>query len=116
LIIGGGQTAAEAATALRKEGYDGHLVVVADEARVPYERPALSKDYLRGETPFEKLAAGDAEVWNSAGTELITNTRAVHLDPRSRQVDLDNGRSVRFDRLLLATGSSAIRDGIPGAD
>ena len=108
-IVGGGLAAAEAAKTLRAEGFEGRLVIVADELHLPYERPALSKEFLRGEAGQEKLFAQRPEFYEQERIELLTGTRAVGLDPRGRSLTLDDGHIVRFDRLLLATGARAIR-------
>jgi len=115
VIVGGGLTGAKAATTLRKEGFDGRLVVVAAEAHEPYERPALSKDYLRGEIKADKLLAAEPEFWSGADTELLLGRRAVAIDFDRRQVELEGGRPLPFGRLLIATGSSPVRPAIPGA-
>ncbi len=116
VIVGGGLAAGRAVTTLRKEGYGGHVVVVAAEDREPYDRPPLSKDYLRGETPADQLAAADPDVWSSAETELLKGRRATSVDIARQSVRLDDGRWVPYERLLLATGSSAIHPQIRGAD
>lgn len=116
VIIGGGLAAGRAAAELRKEGFDGHLVVVTNESRQPYERPPLSKDYLRGETKFEKLLATDPGTWEDPSIELMRGRRATRLDLGQRRIELDDGGSLPFGKLLLATGASAIRPRMPGAD
>lgn len=115
-IVGGGLAAAEAVKTLRADGFDGRLVVVAEEAQLPYERPPLSKDYLRGEVGREKLLAQPAEFYEQAQVELRTGRRAVELDPRERRLTLDDERTIRFDRLLLATGARAARPALGGLD
>jgi 3-phenylpropionate/trans-cinnamate dioxygenase ferredoxin reductase subunit len=115
VIVGGGLAAGRAATTLRKEGFDGRLVVIAAENRPPYERPPLSKDYLRGETLFEKLLAAEAGFWSSPDVELMSGRRATSLELDGRRIGLDDGGTVPFGRLLLATGASPLRPSIPGA-
>ena len=116
VIVGAGMAGARAAITLRKEGYDGRLVLVGDEARAPYERPPLSKHYLRGEEPAEKLAIAPADGWEAAGIELLLGRRATGLDPAAAQVELDGGERLAYDRVLLATGSEPRRLDGPGAD
>jgi 3-phenylpropionate/trans-cinnamate dioxygenase ferredoxin reductase component len=116
VIVGGGLAAGRAASTLRKEGFGGHLVVVAAEDHEPYERPPLSKDYLRGETPAEKLLAAGPDLWSGAETELVRGRRATSIDVEGRRVLLDDGRWVPYERLLLATGSSPIRPEMPGSN
>jgi 3-phenylpropionate/trans-cinnamate dioxygenase ferredoxin reductase subunit len=116
LIVGGGLAAAEAAKTLRAEGHDGALVVVTDEPRPPYERPPLTKAYLRGEAGPEKLLPQPAAFYTDAQIDLRTGTRVAALDLRGRRVRLADGAWVAFDRLLLATGARAVRPAIDGAD
>ena len=116
VIAGGGLAAGKAAATLRKEGFDGRLVVVTEERHPPYARPNLSKDYLRGESGVDKLWAADAGLWASPDTELRMGRRATNLDPGGRRLELDDGRVLTYERLLIATGASAVRGGIPGSD
>lgn len=115
VIVGGGLAAGKAATTLRKEGFDGRLIVITSEAHEPYERPPLSKDYLRGETKAEKLLAAEPGFWSSERTALLTGVRVVGLDVGGRQIELDDERHIQFGRLLLAMGSSPVQPDIPGA-
>lgn len=115
IIVGGGLAAARAATTLRKEGFDGRLIVVASENHDPYERPPLSKDYLRGEAPAEKLLAAEPDFWNQPNIELMRGRRVVDLDAQGHRVGLDDGTRLDYKKLLLATGSSAISPDMPGA-
>ncbi len=107
VIVGGGLAGAEAARTLRAEGFDGRLVVVAAESRLPYERPPLSKDYLRGDTSTDALLAQPADFYAREDVELHLGRRAVALDARTRRLRLDDDREIAFDRLLIATGASA---------
>jgi len=116
VIVGGGLAAARAATTLRKEGFDGRLVVVTAENHPPYERPPLVKDYLRGESTADSLLAADASFWTSTGNELLLQTRAQAIDLGARRVRLDDRRWLDFEKLLIATGASAIRPDLPGAN
>ena len=115
VIVGAGQVAATAVESLRREGYTGRLLLVGEEAEPPYQRPPLSKKYLAGELPAERLAIKPASFYEHAAAELLLGTRAVRLDPTSRELGLDDGRSLRYDRLLLATGGMARRIAVPGS-
>lgn len=115
-IVGGGLAAAEAAKTLRTDGFDGRLVVVADEPHHPYERPPLSKEYLRGEVGPEKLLAQPPAFYEQERIELLTGRRATRLELATRSLTLDDGRTVRFDGLLLATGARALRPRGQGMD
>jgi 3-phenylpropionate/trans-cinnamate dioxygenase ferredoxin reductase component len=116
VIVGAGLGAARAAVNLRKEGFEGRIVMLGDEAEVPYERPPLSKDYLRGTTGRDDARVKPAEAWAADGVELETGIRATEIDLRTREVGTDDGRRLGFWRLLLATGSEARSLPVPGAD
>jgi 3-phenylpropionate/trans-cinnamate dioxygenase ferredoxin reductase subunit len=116
VIVGGGLAGARAASTLREEGYDGRLLLVAAEPEWPYERPPLSKDYLRGESPREAARVHPPELYAERDIELRTGTAVVALDPRAATLHLSDGEAVHYDRLLLATGAEPRRLPIPGAD
>jgi 3-phenylpropionate/trans-cinnamate dioxygenase ferredoxin reductase subunit len=114
LIIGASLAGASAAAALRKHGFEGRIVLVGEEAEPPYERPELSKKYLRGEVDTPVLVH-DEVFYAGAGIELLTGVHAQRLDVHRREVLTTDG-TLRFDRLLLATGASPRRLEVPGAD
>jgi 3-phenylpropionate/trans-cinnamate dioxygenase ferredoxin reductase subunit len=116
VIIGAGLAGAMAAVTLRREGFDGSLVLIGAERRPPYERPPLSKSYLRGETPFEDTLVRPADFYGEHGIELRSGTEAKHVDVDRRVVGLADGDDQPYDRLLLATGARNRRPAIPGDD
>src|SRR3954453_7985836 len=116
VIIGAALTGAKAAEALREEGFDGRIVLVGDEDERPYERPPLSKDYLRGESEREKAYVHPQGYYDEHDIELRTATTVESVDPGARTVSLAGGESLGYDRLLLATGAEARRVSVPGAD
>jgi 3-phenylpropionate/trans-cinnamate dioxygenase ferredoxin reductase subunit len=117
LIAGGGLAGAKAAETLREEGFDGRVVLLGDEPVRPYERPPLSKDYLRGESGREVIWVHDAEAFYAErDIELRTGTSIVAVDPRASEVELEGGERIAFDKLLLATGAAPKRLPVPGAD
>ncbi len=116
VLIGGGLAGAKAAETLRAEGFDGRVVLIGEESEAPYERPPLSKGYLLGSDEREKARVHEPGWYEEHDVDLRTGTRAVGLDPAARRVELDTGESLSYDRLLLATGSSARRLPVPGAD
>jgi 3-phenylpropionate/trans-cinnamate dioxygenase ferredoxin reductase subunit len=116
LIVGGGLAAAEAAKTLRAEGYDGRLVVVTDEQRPPYERPPLTKAYLRGEVEASTLLAQPAAFYEETAIDLRLGTRVQALDLAARRARLEDGSEIAWERLLLATGARAVRPPLDGAD
>jgi NADPH-dependent 2,4-dienoyl-CoA reductase/sulfur reductase-like enzyme/nitrite reductase/ring-hydroxylating ferredoxin subunit len=115
-IIGGGAAGFAAAERLRRDGYEGSLVMLSDDADAPVDRPNLSKDYLAGVAPeaWVPLRAGDW--YRDHGIDLRLNTKAVTIDVRAREVELGDGTRVPYERLLLATGAEPVRLPIPGAD
>lgn len=116
VIVGAGLAGARAAETLRSEGFDGRLILIGDEAERPYERPPLSKDYLRGEAD-EKPFVHDEGFYAEKEIELWTSTPAVGIDPASSELILDGDRREKFDRLLIATGSAPRRlPDVPGSD
>ena len=116
MIVGGGLAGAKAAETLRTEGFDGPVVLVAGEDELPYERPPLSKGYLLGTADRESPRVHPAEWYPQNDVDLRTGVRATHLDPAAHRLTLDTGEELGYAKLLLATGSSARRLPVPGAD
>src|SRR4051794_31268670 len=116
VIVGASLAGAKAAEALRAEGFDGRLVLIGAERERPYERPPLSKEYLRGEAGREKVYVHDEGFYAAQEIDLRLGATAVSLDTSSREVALDDGERLRYDRLLVATGAEARRLTIPGAE
>jgi 3-phenylpropionate/trans-cinnamate dioxygenase ferredoxin reductase component len=116
VIVGASLAGAKAAETLREEGFDGRLVLVGSEAERPYERPPLSKDYLRGEVGREKVYVHEEGFYTEHGIELRLGRTAVSLDTSNAQLELDDGEQLSYDRLLLATGAAPRRLEIPGAE
>jgi len=116
VIVGAGLAGAKAAETLRTEGFDGRVVLVGEEPERPYERPPLSKDYLRGEVPREKAYVHDEDFYSAHDIELLTATAVSRIDPAAAEVVLTGDRRLRFDRLLLSTGAAPRRLSVPGAD
>ncbi|PZF79234.1 NAD(P)/FAD-dependent oxidoreductase [Jiangella anatolica] len=116
VIVGGGLAAAKGAEALRDQGYDGPLVLIGDEPDLPYERPPLSKGYLLGKDERDGAFVHDEAWYAEHDVELRLGTRVVEIDPARHTAGLDDGTSLGYAKLLLATGSSPRRLTIPGAD
>ena len=116
VIVGASLTGAKAAETLRAEGFDGRVVLLGEEPERPYERPPLSKDYLRGDVGPEKVFVHDQAFYAEHGIEVRTATRVAALDPAGHEVVLDGGERLAYDKLLLATGASPRRLSVPGAD
>ena len=115
-IVGAGLAGAKAAQALRKDGYDGRIAMFGDEPRRPYLRPPLTKDYLRGESELDTVFVQPPAWYDEQRIDLHVSTRVKAIEPTAKQLRLDDGSRITFDRLLLATGASPRRLDIPGSD
>src|SRR6185369_12442869 len=104
VIVGASLAGAKAAETLRSEGFDGRIVLVGAEGERPYERPPLSKDYLRGETQ-SKPYVHEEGFYEKEEIELRALTRVDSIDPSAAEVLLEGGERVGYERLLLATGA-----------
>jgi 3-phenylpropionate/trans-cinnamate dioxygenase ferredoxin reductase subunit len=109
VIVGASLAGAKAAETLREQGFDGRVVLVGAEVERPYERPPLSKDYLRGEVGREKVYVHDQSFYAEHDIELRLGRSAVSIDTGLREVALDDGERLRYDRLLLTTGAEPRR-------
>src|SRR5688572_7447815 len=116
VIVGASLAGATAAITLREEGADGTVTLIGAENELPYERPPLSKAYLRGDVPFAKALVRPAAFYAEHGIELILGTRASRIDPSTRVVELEDRRQIPFDALLVATGGRNRHVSIPGSD
>ena len=115
VIVGAALAGAKAAETLREEGFDGRVVLLGSEPDRPYERPPLSKDYLRGEAEREAAYVHPAEFYEEQSIELRRETKVTGLDVAAAQLLIEEER-VEFSRLLLATGAEPRRLPVPGAD
>jgi 3-phenylpropionate/trans-cinnamate dioxygenase ferredoxin reductase subunit len=115
IIVGAGLAGAKAAEALRHEGFDGRLVLIGEEPDRPYERPPLSKDYLRQETRDKPFVHPEA-FYRDQDIELMTSTRVTELDAGSKKIVLDDGQSLGYDRLLITSGAGPRHLDVPGSD
>jgi 3-phenylpropionate/trans-cinnamate dioxygenase ferredoxin reductase subunit len=116
VIVGAGLAGAKAAQELRERGFDGRVVLVGAEPERPYERPPLSKDYLRGESEREKAHVHPAGFYEEKEIDLETGSAVAAIDPGASRVLLEGGRELAYDRLLLTMGAEPRRLPIPGAD
>ncbi|WP_217913968.1 NAD(P)/FAD-dependent oxidoreductase [Miltoncostaea marina] len=116
LIVGASLAGAKAAEALRDEGYGGRVLLVGDEPERPYERPPLSKGYLGGSDERASVYVHPPGFYEERDIELRTGTTVTAIDPGARTAALGDGETVRWDRLLLATGAEPRRLPLPGAD
>ncbi|MEM7766992.1 MAG: FAD-dependent oxidoreductase [Pseudomonadota bacterium] len=116
VIVGGGQAAAQSAASLRLWGYTGDLTIVGDEAALPYQRPPLSKAYLKGEMGEERLYFKPNAWFAEHDVNMAVNTRATAIDRSERMLKLSDDGSLPYDALILSTGSRPRTLPVPGAD
>jgi 3-phenylpropionate/trans-cinnamate dioxygenase ferredoxin reductase subunit len=116
VIVGAGMAGGKAAETLREEGFDGKVVLLGAEPHRPYERPPLSKDYVRGEAEQPAWLQEDEGWYAQNGVELRTSSVVQSIDAGERAVVLSGGERVGFDRLLIATGAEPRRLPVDGAD
>ncbi len=114
VVIGANTAGDSAVTTLRREGYRGPLVLVGDEPQPPYQRPPLSKEYLRGTRDLEAIRYHDLAHYDEHEVEMRLGVRATRLDTAQRRVHLDDGSELGYQQLLLATGGRNRRPPIPG--
>jgi 3-phenylpropionate/trans-cinnamate dioxygenase ferredoxin reductase component len=115
VIIGASLAGATAAATLRDGGFEGDITLVGEEARPPYNRPPLSKGYLRGQEKFEDQLVKPADYYAGARIDLRLETRATAVDPARKQVTLGSGERLAYDKLLVTTGSRNRALAAPGA-
>jgi len=116
LLIGGGMAAGNCARHLREAGADGEILLVAREPELPYNRPPLSKQYVRGEESRDDIAFRPAGWYEEQRIEPLTGTTVTGLDLNERVATLSDSQRVRFEKALLATGSTLRRLEVPGAE
>ena len=116
VVVGGGAAGFAAVEMLRREQYQGSIVMLSNDAAPPVDRPNLSKDYLAGNAPEDWVPLRPESFYSENGIDLRLGTNVAGIDARSREVTLADGGKVPYDRLLLATGAEPVRLSIPGAN
>jgi 3-phenylpropionate/trans-cinnamate dioxygenase ferredoxin reductase component len=116
VIVGASLAGGTAAVTLREDGFDGDIVLVGAEAQPPYNRPPLSKGYLRGQDRFEDQLVKPASYYSEQGIALKLGVRATKIDAGQKLVELEGGERVAYDRLLVATGGRNRTLSVPGAN
>ncbi len=116
VVIGAGQAASQLVASLRSEGFKGSITVIGEETHLPYQRPPLSKAYLKGEIAADRLFIKPQEFYNEAGCTLLLGRTATAVDRKTRQVTLGDGTRIPYTKLVFATGSRVRKLPIPGAD
>ena len=115
VIAGAGHAAGQVVTSLRQHKFEGQIVLVGEEPYLPYQRPPLSKKFLAGEMPAERLYVKPASFYEDASVELHLDTRVTALDRAARRLETDAGEPLAYDRLVLALGARVRRLPIEGA-
>jgi 3-phenylpropionate/trans-cinnamate dioxygenase ferredoxin reductase component len=115
LIVGGGHGGAQLAINLRQQGFAGSVAIVGSEPELPYERPPLSKDYLSGEKPFERILIRTERFWEERDVVLLTGRHVVAIDAKVNHVMLANGEVIGYGKLVWAAGGTPRMLDCPGA-
>jgi 3-phenylpropionate/trans-cinnamate dioxygenase ferredoxin reductase subunit len=113
LIVGAGHGGAQAAIALRQQGFAGSIALLGAEAELPYERPPLSKDYLAGERQFERMLIRPAAFWAERDVTMLAGRTVVEIDPAAHRIVCADGGAFEYGALIWATGGTPKR--LPGA-
>ncbi|MGW0022326.1 NAD(P)/FAD-dependent oxidoreductase [Rhodococcus sp. NPDC003382] len=116
VVVGASLAGTRAVETLRTEGFDGRVVLVGSEHRLPYDRPPLSKELILGGRTPEDILLRDPEYYHNNDIELLLGTRATHIDPHERRIRLDTGSVIRGDKVLICTGTAPRRPDIPGME
>ncbi len=116
VIVGGGQAAAQACASLRLFGFEGDITLIGEEAALPYQRPPLSKAYMKGELAEERLYFKPEAWYQDQNIDTILSVRATQIDRSAQTVALEHGGTVSYDALIVATGSRPRALPVDGAD
>ncbi|MDG1133666.1 MAG: FAD-dependent oxidoreductase [Pseudomonadales bacterium] len=116
VIIGAGHAAGQAAASLRQAKFEGSITIIGDEAHVPYQRPPLSKQYLAGTQVADKVYLRAEKFYADKDIQLMLDTRATQIDPGTKTINLDNGETIAYEKLLISTGSRPRKLSIEGSD
>ena len=116
LIVGAGHGGAQAAILLRQAGFEGSVAMIGDEKEPPYERPPLSKEYMAGDKPFERILIRPAQFWAERNVDMLLGKRVTRIDPVARTVSVGDDETIGYGKLIWATGGSPRLLTCPGAD
>ena len=116
VIVGAGHGGAQAAIALRQKGFEGSIALLTRENDPPYERPPLSKDYLAGEKPFERILIRPEAFWADKGVSLRTGVAVTDIDPMMRELRLSDDSRMSYGKLIWSAGGDARRLSCKGSD
>jgi len=115
-IVGAGHGGAQTAIALRQQGFTGSITIIGDEPEIPYERPPLSKDYLAGDKPFDRLLIRPAAFWSERNVRFLTGQPVVAVDAAGHQVAIADGQMLGYGTMIWATGGAPRRLSCAGRD
>ncbi len=116
VIVGTGHGGAQAAIALRQQGFTGSILMLGRDGDLPYERPPLSKDYLAKDKPFERILIRPAAFWQEREVQMRGGCPVVKVDPAAHQVELASGELIGYGKLIWATGGDPRRLSCPGSN
>ncbi|MEM9104772.1 MAG: FAD-dependent oxidoreductase [Pseudomonadota bacterium] len=116
IIVGAGQCGIKATETLRQQGYDGDLVLIGEEPHAPYQRPPLSKAFLKGEMGLERLMLKGDDFYETYNVDARTSCHVAGVDANEKQLHLTDGGQINYSKLLLATGTRSRRIPVPGLD
>jgi len=114
VIVGTGHGGAQAAIALRQHGFEGSILMISRDTEPPYERPPLTKEYLAGEKPFERMLIRPAAFWDERGIALMLGTNVSKVDPAAKELTVSGSETVSYGTLIWAAGGDARRPSCPG--
>ncbi|TNE43495.1 MAG: oxidoreductase [Sphingomonadales bacterium] len=116
VIVGTGHGGAQAAIALRQQGHEGRILMLGRDSEPPYERPPLSKEYLAGDKPFERIMIRPEKFWGDKGVELQLGSAVCEVDPVAHEIELIDGTRIGYRKLIWAGGGDPRRLSCPGAN
>lgn len=116
VIVGTGHGGAQAAISLRQAGFTGTIAMVSGETDPPYERPPLSKEYLSGEKPFERLLVRPPDFWRERSVDLLLGRNVDAVHPESKEIEVSGGERIGYGALIWSAGGNPRRLDLEGAD
>jgi len=116
LIVGAGHGGAQAAILLRQAGFEGSIAMIGDENEPPYERPPLSKEYMAGDKPFDRILIRPAQFWADRNVDMLLGKRVTRVDPAAKTVSVSDDETIGYGKLIWAAGGSPRLLTCPGAD
>lgn len=116
ICIGASHAGAQFALSLRQSGWDGDIILFGEEPELPYHRPPLSKDFMLDARSFDDILIRPAEVYKKADIDMRLGSRVVNVSPQDKLIELSNGETWQYDKLIMATGARARKLPLQGAD